>query len=36
MNKGLQGAGHHVRIAEDPLGPRDVVPGDERIRACGE
>ena len=31
----MLGVKHHVRIAEGPLGPRDVVPGDEGIRASG-
>ena len=33
-NKGLRGVKHHVRTAGGPLGPVDVVLGDERIRAC--
>ena len=35
-NKGLQGAKHHVWPADGAMGPEDVVPGDERTRACGE
>ena len=35
-NKGLREVKHHVRFAGGPLGPRDVVPGDEGIRASGE
>ena len=27
---------HHVRAAESPSGPRDVVLVDEEIRVCGE
>ena len=35
-NKGLRGGEHHVRPAAGALAPEDVVPGDERIRVCGE
>ena len=35
-NKALGGAEHHAQPAEAPFCPKDVVPGDERTRHCGE
>ena len=35
-NKALRGAKHHAQPAEAPFCPKDVVPGDERTRYCGE
>ena len=35
-NKALGGAKHHAQPAEAPFCSKDVVPGDERTRHCGE
>ena len=35
-NKVLRGAKHHVQPAEIRFCSKDVVPGDERTRYCGE
>ncbi len=35
-NKALRGVKHHVQPAEIRFCSKDVVPGDERTRHCGE
>ena len=35
-NKGLRGAEHHAGLAVGPFDPKDVVPGDEGTRDCGD